>query len=329
MSGEPEESDIDVQAAQWVVRLDGRTPTPAEQRLLRQWLAQDVRHLGAYARARAIYLQFDRLRAPSSTRPHSDAAPRVPRLTRRRALLWATAGGLVAGLSGVALFGRRSVQEEYSTRIGEMRREPLPDGSAVTLNTGTTLAVTYTERSREVKLVRGEVLVEAAADPVRLFTLDALGTHIITDSAAFAVRVLSADQVQVMVQNGQVRVVQPFSPSKAVTLPANTLALPSGAAGPGEAAKLTAERIDPAEVERRLAWQRGQLSFEDVTLDDSLQEFARYGDVRVVIDDPSIGSLKVVGLFSTSDPIGFARTVAISLRLRLEMRGGVAHLKAA
>jgi transmembrane sensor len=92
---------------------------------------------------------------------------------------------------------------------------------------------------------------------------------------------------------------------------------------------LTAERIDPAEVERRLAWQRGQLSFEDVTLDDSLQEFARYGDQRVVIDDPSIGSLKVVGLFSTSDPIGFARTVAISLRLRLEMRGGVAHLKAA
>jgi transmembrane sensor len=210
-----------------------------------------------------------------------------------------------------------------------MRREPLPDGSAVTLNTGTTLAVTYTERSREVKLVRGEVLVEAAADPVRLFMLDALGTQIITDSAAFAVRVLSADQVQVMVQNGQVRVVEPFSPSKAVTLPANTLALPSGAAGPGEAAKLTAERIDPAEVERRLAWQRGQLSFEDVTLDDSLQEFARYGDVRVVIDDPSIGSLKVVGLFSTSDPIGFARTVAISLRLRLDMRGGVAHLKAA
>jgi transmembrane sensor len=211
-----------------------------------------------------------------------------------------------------------------------MRREPLPDGSAVTLNTGTTLAVTYTERSREVKLVCGEVLVEAAADPVRLFMLDALGTHIFTDSAAFAVRVLSADQVQVMVQNGQVRVVEPFNPSKAVTLPANTLALPSRAAGPGEAAKLlTAERIDPADVERRLAWQRGQLSFEDVTLDDSLQEFARYGDVRVVIDDPSIGSLKVVGLFSTSDPIGFARTVAISLRLRLEMRGGVAHLKAA
>jgi transmembrane sensor len=330
MSGEPENNDIDAQAARWVVRLDGHTPTATEQRLLEEWLDQDVRHVGAYARARAIYLHFDRLRAPTDPTLTQDITPRGSKLTRRKMLFWAAGGSLAAALSGVALLWPRSVQE-YSTRIGEMRREPLPDGSIITLNTGTRLAVAYTERLREVKLLHGEVLVEAAADPSdRLFKLHALDTQITTAAAAFAVRVLSRDAVQIMVQNGQVQVMEPSIPAKPIILPANTLALPRQAAGANLAAPpLVTERIDPAEVDRRLAWQRGQLSFEDVTLEYALQEFARYGDVRVVIDDPSIGSLKVVGLYSAADPIGFARTVAVSLGLKLEVRGGIAHLKAA
>jgi transmembrane sensor len=308
MSGAPESTDIDAQAARWVVRLDGRTPTATEQRLLEQWLDQDARHLGAYARARAIYLQFDQMRAP--------AAP--PQLARRKMLLWAGGATLAAAFSGVALFWPRAAQE-YSTRRGEMRREPLPDGSTITLNTGTRLAVAYTQTLREIQLLQGEVLVEAAADPAaRLFKLIALNTEITTSAAAFAVRVLTRDAVQIMVRNGQVQVIRPALPTRPILLPANTLTSPQAT-----------EHIDPAEVDRRLAWQRGQLSFEDVTLESALQEFARYGDVRVVIDDPSIGGLKVVGLYSAADPLGFARTVAVSLGLRLEVHAGIAHLKAA
>ena len=329
MSGELENSDIDAEAARWVIRFDGRIPTTAEQRALEEWLDQDVRHVGAYARARAIYLQFDQMRISTApARQDIQSSPTVPKLTRRRMLLWATGGSLAAGLAGLTLLGRHSVQE-YSTRIGEMRREPLPDGSTVTLNTGTTLAVTYTEKLRAVTLLRGEVLVEAAPDAARLFTLDALSAHITTVSAAFAVRMLSHEGLQVMVQNGQVQVFEPSSPASAITLPANTLALPRTARGAGNAiTPLVAQRINAAEVERRLAWQRGQLSFEDVTLEYALQEFARYGTVRVVMDDPSIASLKVVGLYSASDPVGFARAVAVSLGLRLDVQGGVAHLKA-
>src|ERR1700752_2299389 len=116
MSGEPENTDIDALAARWVVRLDGHTPTATEQRLLEEWLDQDVRHVGAYARARAIYLQFDQLRAPGDPSLTQATPPRGSKVTRRRMLLWATGGGLAAALSGVALLWPRSVQE-YSTRI--------------------------------------------------------------------------------------------------------------------------------------------------------------------------------------------------------------------
>lgn len=330
MSGERNPSDIDAEAADWVVRLDGRTPTIAEQHALEEWLDKDVRHVGAYARARAVYMRFDRMRAATNAaRPEVATAPTGFKPTRRKMLLWATGGTLAAALSGLTLLRHAAVQD-YSTRIGEMRRESLPDGSSITLNTGTTLAVKYTERLREVKLLCGEVLIEAAADPLRMFKVDVLGTSITTAAAAFAVRVLKHEGMQVMVQQGQVQVLEPSVRAKVVTLPANTLALPPVAVGPQDTdAPLVAERIDPAEVERRLAWQRGQLSFEDVTLDYALQEFSRYSAVRVVIDDPSIANLKVVGLYSSSDPIGFARAVSVSLGLRLEVRDGVAHLKAA
>lgn len=328
MSGAPETPDIDTQAARWVVRFDAHAPTAAEQRSLEEWLDQDLRHLGAYTRARAVYLQFDRLRVGAKPSQPTREPP-APRLSRRRMLLWASGGALAATLSGITLLGRRSVQE-YSTRIGEMRREPLPDGSTITLNTGTALSVAYTERSREVTLLRGEVLVEAATDPSRLFRLDAFSTQIVTSSAAFAVRVLSRDGIQIMVENGQVQVNEPLSSARPVILSANTLALPLHGTAPGKAGTpLVTEHIDPAEVERRLAWQRGQLSFDDVTLDYALREFARYGAVRVVIDDPAIGGLKIVGLYSAADPVGFARTVALSLGLRLELHEGIAHLRPA
>ena len=330
MSGERNHSDIDADAADWVVRMDGRTPAPAEQRALEEWLGKDVRHVGAYARARAVYMRFDRLRtATAAAHPEVERAPKGLEPSRRKVLLWASGGALAAALSGLTLLRQSSVQE-FSTRIGEMRRESLPDGSSITLNTATTLAVRYTERLREVRLLSGEVLVEAAADPLRVFKLDVLGTSITTTAAAFAVRLLQHQGMQVMVQQGQVQVLEPSSHARTVTLPANTLALPPVAVGPQDTdAPLVAEPIDPTEVERRLAWQRGQLSFEDVTLDYALQEFSRYGAVRVVIDDPSIANLKVVGLYSSSDPIGFARAICVSLGLRLEMREGIAHLKTA
>ena len=48
-------------------------------------------------------------------------------------------------------------------------------------------------------------------------------------------------------------------------------------------------------------------------------EFARYSDVRIRIDDPAIAREKVTGLFVSTDPVGFARAVCVSIDLRSEI----------
>jgi transmembrane sensor len=327
MPRQPENPGIDQLAAEWVVRLDARSFSAADRQALNAWLDEDERHFGAFMRARAIFLQYGLV---VSQRSHERRLPKPeaaePLLTRRRMLLLA-GGSLAAGVAGLGVFVTRS-ERDYSTRIGEVRRVPLPDGSAVTLNTQTRLTVAFSDLVREVRLLRGEALFEVAADTVRAFRVSTFDTSITSAAATFTVRALQPADVQVMVRDGEVQVADAKRQAP-VRLHANTVSRPVLSSIPNATPVLIAEPLAPIEVDRRLSWQRGQLSFEDVPLGDALQEFSRYSNTRVVIDEPAISKLRVVGLYSASDPVGFAKTVAISLGLKFEMRDGIAHLNSA
>src|SRR3546814_20057399 len=83
-------SDLNSDAigAGWVARED-RGPLPAQERAqLQAWLDEDRRHLGAYARARAVFVHFDRARALGVQSGPVAGGPAGRRPQRRR-LLWA------------------------------------------------------------------------------------------------------------------------------------------------------------------------------------------------------------------------------------------------
>ena len=194
---------IDEQAARWAVRLARAALLPEEQRQLDAWLSSDVRHHGALVRARAHWVDLDRLAAlhPGAVEPRTQA-PVWPRVTRRQ---WigataAAAAGLGAGLSWLAVRGR---SQRYVTGLGEVRRIPLADGSTVVLNTASELLVNISERQRHLELLRGEALFEVAPDRARPFVVltEAMVVHAV--GTAFDVR-LEADHLDVMVTEGTV-----------------------------------------------------------------------------------------------------------------------------
>jgi transmembrane sensor len=59
--------ELDAAAAAWVAREDNCELSPAEQVELRAWLGADSRHLGAYARMRAVYQRTERAVALGAT----------------------------------------------------------------------------------------------------------------------------------------------------------------------------------------------------------------------------------------------------------------------
>jgi len=125
-----------------------------------------------------------------------------------------------------------------------------------------------------------------------------------------------------LVREGVVEVFKPASDAAPVRVSANTMAEASSVQGEAIAAR----PLPPAQLQRQLAWQTGQIAFEGETLAQAAAEFARYSDTKIVIDDPALAREEITGLFKTTDPVGFAKKTAISLNLHASIGEGEVRL---
>jgi len=316
--------DIDRAAAEWAARLDGGALTAADRTALDEWASADPRRFGALARAMALLAQFDAARDGADA---AEASPfredllsgghrRAPRFARRAFLYGGAAAGAAAiSLSGTVAYAHRG---QYRTGKGEVRSVPLTDGSVIWLNTDSVVRVRYGRTQRGVILARGEAMFEVAKDPARPFVVLAGETSVRAVGTAFSVSQVSNKAVQVLVNEGQVD----FAPDggQAVRL------IPGCKALSGEPGGILVHHVGVPTVSRALSWRRGLLDFDGVTLSEAARTFARYSDEKILIDDPQVARRTVSGLFASTDPVGFARAVAVSLDLHAREASGAIHL---
>jgi transmembrane sensor len=344
-------------AARWAVRADAGNLSPDEQRELDAWLAADPRHLGAYVRARAQWVDLDRLaamRGPARSQESSPAGSpseetdrdpagggragntsksaitTTPNLSRRQLLAAAFAG---VGVFGCGLFWRTYKDpERYSSGIGEMRRIALADGSMLLLNTNSDVIVRLTKQQRDVQLVRGEAMFEVAHDKSRPFVVQANDARVRAVGTAFAVRLEDA-RIEVTVTEGVVevidlgfmseldRVVPITSGANVRRVNADERAIIASAHPP------KVERVAPGEADRKLAWREGLVSFEGETLQAAVSEINRHNRRQVVIGDAQVAAMPVVGVFRATDIEGFAAAAAAALNIRATADGDVIRLQ--
>jgi transmembrane sensor len=316
---------IDDIAAAWVGREDRDPLTPAERVQRDRWLAEDVRHRGAYARAHAVHLHFDRARALGQG--FAAEATYSRRTHRRGRWLAALAACVVAAATGMLAL-QPAVPDtgapgsgHHLTRIGEVLRLPLADGSAVTLNSGSEVVVEFSADRRQIQLLRGEALFDVAKDRHRPFVVMAAGAEVRAVGTSFSVRRRQDDAVKVVVREGTVDVEADRRAPQRVA--ANMLAMVS----PTRAVQV--QPLPARRVQQLLVWREGMIAFEGDTLAQAAAEFARYNDMRILIDDPAVARRTVVGLYSANDPEGFARSVALSMGLQIEHTRGGIHLRGA
>ena len=307
-SGRESAAAIEEAAAAWAARAARGPLTDREQAELDAWAAQDPRRAGAYARALAVNAYLDRARALGpGFRPN--ALP-VARALQRRRLLIGGGATAAATLFGAIGYGVVAQSGRIATRKGDIRRAPLSDGSAVTLNTDTVLRATYDRRIRKVVLLRGEALFDVAKDASRPFIVTAGAMRVRAIGTSFLVRTLSAGQVEVVVREGVVEVWRTGQEGRSVRLSAQTKV------EAGEAGRLSVRPVTLASLDRALAWREGFIDLDGMTLGAAVAEFARYSGRRIDLDNPALADMKVTGRFSATDPDGFANAAALSLGLK-------------
>jgi transmembrane sensor len=158
-----------------------------------------------------------------------------------------------------------AVTQEYSSPARERRVVTLADGSILTLNWNSALAVTMGATSRDIVLQRGEVLFQVAPDENRPFTVNAGAIRARAVGTAFNVRRAAGDAVNVTVTEGIVEV-------SAAALASVRLGINEEiSATPGHMGE-----VRTANAASSTAWTEGMLIFRERPLREVLAELGRY-----------------------------------------------------
>jgi transmembrane sensor len=246
----------------------------------------------------ALLAEVDRLATGKSAAP-----ARRPRAARLWALA-AAASVAVLALGLVLLQRGRASTEDYTTAVGEQRVVTLADQSAVTLNTASSVRVTYSRGLRRVDLVRGEALFAVAKDPARPFEVHALQGVTTAVGTQFDVR-LGTNAATVSVLEG------------AVTVAAGSGSTPVAAGEVvdyGSDGQVSAPR--PANVTQIRGWLARRIVFSDEPLAQALEDYNRYSTFPIVLADPALGSRHINGVFRIGDEQAFLGALEQGLQLK-------------
>jgi transmembrane sensor len=203
----------------------------------------------------------------------------------------------------------------YTTGIGMMQDVRLLDGSTLTLNTDTRVTVVYSPHAREVNLEHGEASFDVTPEAERPFSVRAGRREFQALGTRFNVRLLSPENIELTVTEGEVKVLYapprwPETPAKRrenLTFGETTLnALQIALVEPGYQ---SVRPLVPAEMQARLAWQRGMIIFDGERLEDVLVEMDRYTEAKFVLADNALSAVRIGGNFRTGDVDGLLRTL--------------------
>jgi len=326
-SGPREETNL------WLARIE-RGLRAEEGPALREWLKQ-APHRKAILESAQLWHGPEVYALVASLVPAQDLQPEKPRRSIYKLCVAAALVGSLGFLGAMAALGvtpwaymrgerpGRYLMPSgvYVTGIGETQKVTLNDASEITLNTGSSLVIAYSPKSRDVFLRYGEASFDVTPIQDRPFVVTVGRRHFQAVGTRFNVRVLPNGLVDVTVTEGEVKVLYatpklPDDPAlrrTTVTYGEATLsALDAAAVG---AHFQLVSRLEPHEADARTAWQRGLIVMESLSLPDALDEIDRYTQTRFVLGDETLRNVRIGGQFKTGDVDGLLRTLRDQFRI--------------
>jgi transmembrane sensor len=293
-------------AAEWFAARRGGIDAKLD-RQFRDWLQQDPAHGEEYALCEITW------------EVSHDAAKQMPepskRRTARRTVPLRRAGAFAisaAAAAAVAVWFWPAATLAYATAPGEQRTVALQDGSRITLNTRTRIAVRFTRNAREVVLEQGEAFFEVSKNAARPFTVrTSLGS-----ARAVGTRFdvyLEDRSLSVTTQEGEVQVDS--------VVPGNGVLVDAGRHAELRAG-MTRAIVEPANLSAALGWLTRRLEVDNEPLGEVLKDFSRYTRMPLRADTPAIAALRVSAVLRGGDLEALQATLRGAFGLDVQQRGG-------
>lgn len=207
----------------------------------------------------------------------------------------------------------------YRTDIGEQRIVNLPDGSTMTLNADSRVAVRYTDTARTIDLNEGQALFKVAKNASRPFVVRSGAMSVRAVGTQFDVYKKTSGTVVTVVE-GKVAVSSSALETSGSAAASNaSIAKYKGAdvlVSAGEqvtvaavASRLTSSTtvatppppvVHVVKPETATAWTEGLLVFDSAPLDEVVQEFNRQNAKPLVLDGRGLEAVRITGAFPAS-----------------------------
>lgn len=294
-----------------MARLWSESASEADRAACAAWRAAHPDHERAWQQLDVFQRKLDRV--PREVAQQVLRQPALPDRRRRDAVRLLGVGLLACG--GWALLRRTDTWQRtlasQSTAIGEIREIALPDGTQLTLASGTALDVRFDAHERLIDLRAGEIFVTTAHDPApahrpfrvrdRHGVVEALGTR-------FDVR-LDDDTSDVSVYDGMVEISPADNPTATLRLTAGQhCSFGTLSCGPRTAVRETDE-----------TWTHGVLLAENIRVGDFVAELSRYRH-GMLHCAPAVADLRVSGVFPLRDTDRALHNLSLVLPVSLVYR---------
>jgi transmembrane sensor len=306
-----EEVDRIETAIEWCIRLAERSVPESVRREFEAWLAVHPENARAFDRVASTWQSFGvqqldpellAMRRDALDRFHNAHASKWTRHAQRR-----TVSGIAAAVALVAIlvsFWVGFMPQGYETTLGERRTVVLEDGSSISLDSQTRVEVRYSGSKRELRLARGRAKFSVAHDPLRPFTVEAANRKVVATGTEFSVELFTS-QVQVILYEGSVEVLRETAAGRQESRRTQLK--------PGRAliASIDGEAIELRNVDATasLAWEAGQISFDDETLETAVERMNRYSTAILQVGDAAAGRIRISGTFAAGDIDAFVEGV--------------------
>ncbi|KWT65797.1 anti-FecI sigma factor, FecR [Hyphomicrobium sulfonivorans] len=282
----------------------------AAHKALEAWVARSPQNAEAYEEVRAL---IGEARSAILTDPKLTALKPKKRSSARTKT---AALAMLIGTATVAFYtldGPIRMQADLMSGTGEMPIVALADGSTMQLNANSAVSFEFGEHERIVHLLRGEAYFEVAKDAKRPFTVETINTRARALGTAFNVRLAADTRVIVTEHAVDVASLMSETPKVRVSAGEEVVCCTNGRAG-------KIRTVDPAVA---LAWRRGQLVVDNVTLQAVIDEIRRYFSGSIIIASDELAQRRVSGTFNIADPDKALNLIGASLGITITRLGPV------
>lgn len=311
MHSNPVPDSIVEQAAEWVVRLSEDGLTSADRAALlaefEQWQQIDPQHARAASKMMGLVQQSEQIREtahPTSARIAVEASLKNTRKSAHVKKLGA-AIMLMMTLALPAWFFSQHYSPAYlladmRTTTGQWHTHTLTDQSTVTLNSASATNFRFDAELRNIELVRGEILIDVAADPGRPFQVKTRHGQIRALGTRFIVSLNDETTTLTMLESKAEITLFKSDERQAGNTTVATLVLSAG-----QRVQFSAKWIGDIEsVDTKAlsdAWTFHHLKVNNQPLPEVLDQLSRYRTGLILYDAHALAEMKISAVLPLDD----------------------------